>query len=242
LYFLSVHDPQAQTSEGPVHEVTLSPYLLSKYEMTQGQWVRLTGHNPSQFQRVRFDTRWSRVKNPWSLLQPVEQVSWEDGMTATKRLGLALPSEAQWERACRAGSATAWWSGDEQELLHDVANLKDDYAQKNGYEIWTYWEEWLDDGYTGPSRVGASRPNAFGLHEVHGNLWEACLDAHDSAFYARSPAIDPVNRELDPFNRVHRGGSFLHLASYARSASRFFNKPDFPDRSLGLRPARGLTP
>jgi serine/threonine protein kinase/formylglycine-generating enzyme required for sulfatase activity len=236
------HDPAAQPHEGPVHEVTLSPYLLSKYEMTVGQWERLTGHNPSKFRPENFQRSWSRVGNTWSPLLPVESVSFADSMTATRRLGLSLPSEARWEWACRAGTVTAWWSGDERESLRGVANLADSYGKTNGYDLWLNWDEWLDDGYTTPSRVGASKPNPFGLHEVHGNLFEACLDAYDEGFYAASPAVDPVNDKPRHPDRVFRGGSFLYTSRFARSSERFTAAIDFRDRDLGLRPARDLAP
>ena len=134
------YDPQTGGNEGPVHEVTLSPYFLSKYEMTQGQWERSVGMNPSN-------------SGPGSdyggkvttLLHPVEQVSWDDCVRVLRRLDLVLPSEAQWEYGARAFADTPWSSGPEKEALPLVANLADAFAQAKGnYSSWVFEPWWTD--------------------------------------------------------------------------------------------------
>src|ERR1700752_3225801 len=100
------YDAQASTLESPVHEVTLSPYFLSKYEMTQAQWSRLTGRNPSQYTAENYERSWNQAGDGIDLLHPVERVTWSRCMEVLSRFGLTLPSEAQWECAARGGTET----------------------------------------------------------------------------------------------------------------------------------------
>ncbi|MCB9898590.1 MAG: SUMF1/EgtB/PvdO family nonheme iron enzyme [Planctomycetes bacterium] len=237
------YDEWATYAETPVHEVTLSPYMLSKYELTQGQWARFTSSNPSQFgDEKTYFADWNRARLPWSPLHPVEQVSWRDGMTVLPRMGLGLPSEAQWECAARAGTSTPWWSGDQKESLQGVANLSDQFAKDHANTSWETWEPWLDDGETAHARVGSYAPNGFGLYDTIGNVIEWCLDAYDERYYATSPAVDPVNVGVDTDLRVYRGGSMFGTAGTARSSYRGFNSSDRSHLSIGLRPARAITP
>ena len=155
-----------------------------------------------------------------------------------ERLGLALPSEAQWENGCRAGTGSVYWSGDEKEALQGVANLSDQYGKDNGNQSWTLWEPWLDDGSTVHNRVGSYAANGFGLHDVHGNVWEWCLDGYDSGAYRGDRPPDPVVPWEGSANRVYRGGGFYNAAVNARSALRISNTPEFRGNALGLRPAR----
>ena len=99
----------------------------------------------------------------------------------------------------------------------------------------------MDDGYAAHAPVGTYAANAFGLHEVAGNLWEWCLDGHDSGFYGRSPKQDPVSPWEGAAPRVTRGGSFYYAAFLARSALRFFYSPPNAGNNLGVRPAVGIT-
>jgi len=230
------YDPQAMGSEGPVHEVELSAYFLSKYELTQGQWLRLTGRNPSFHQPPG-------GRAP-SLLHPVEQVSWLDCMEWLPRAGLKLPSEAQWEYGARAGTDTPWWTGADRESLQEkhAANLADQAAARAG----AWWEaeinEWpeLDDGYAWHAPVGTYSANAFGLHEVAGNLWEWCLDGFEPGFYGRSPKQDPIAPWEGASTRVARGGGFRNAATDARSARLTNRAPPVANDSLGVRPARAI--
>jgi len=230
------YDPQAQGDEGPVHETELSAFFLSKYELTQGQWLRLTGRNPSFYQPPGGFAM--------SLLHPAEQVGWLDCMAWLPRAGLTLPSEAQWEYGARAGTDTPWWTGAERESLAEqhAANLADQAAARAGAP-WPDIKDWpdLNDGYAVHAPVGTYAPNAFGLHEVAGNLWEWCLDGHDSGFYGRSPKQDPVSPWEGAATRVARGGSFRHAAVRARSAYRYLITPTLATTDLGVRPAVGIT-
>jgi len=236
------HDPQAQGDEAPVHEVTLSGYFLSKYEMTQGQWKRFTGRNPSRDgPDGGWSPSWLASGGAASTLLPVEQVSWGDCLRELPRMGLSLPSEAQWEMGCRAGTETPWWSGEERESLKGVANLADAYARDHGGSSWTSIQEWLHDGATSHAPVGTYGANPYGLHEVHGNVWEWCLDGYDPGFYGRGSEIDPVAPWEGAATHVARGGAFPDAAAAARSAERIGGTPSKADADLGLRPARAVS-
>ncbi|HZJ71326.1 MAG TPA: SUMF1/EgtB/PvdO family nonheme iron enzyme, partial [Planctomycetota bacterium] len=232
------YDPLSFRDEDPVHEVTLSPYLLSKYEMTQGQWSRFTGRNPSLY-----GPHASVGSRPMTLLHPVEQVSWDDAIEVLTRLGLALPTEAQWERGARGGTDTPWSTGRERKSLIGTANLADQAAARAGV-TWMDIQDWpeLDDGWSAHAAVGSLRSNAFGLHDVHGNLWEWCRDGYVSGFYSQSPDTNPSMEPAATPYRVVRGGSFSLAASYSRSANRDNSAPAARSYNLGLRPAKGITP
>ena len=231
------HDPHAAPSAGPVHEVTLSPFLIAKYEMTQAQWMRFGGANPSRDVPEEYDPSWNAARLAGSLLHPVEQVSWFACMELCERLGLALPTEAQWEYAARGGASGPWWTGDEPQALAGAANLADRYARANGASGWPI-DDWLDDGNTIHARVGAYRANPFGLHDVHGNVWEWCRDGYAPYGRQPEPARDPVTAASPSSDRVIRGGSFTSTALDARVAYRHLTTPNIADSNLGLRPVR----
>jgi formylglycine-generating enzyme required for sulfatase activity/serine/threonine protein kinase len=237
----SNYDPQARPDESPVHEVELSEFLLSKYEMTQGQWERFAGWNPSAYGRDNYFSAWNSKGRSWSSLHPVEQVTWTQCMDVMTRLGLSLPSEAQWEYAARAGTSTVYWTGSAVSSLQDAANVADAFGQSHGSASWTLWERELDDGNTVHAAVGEYRANPFGLHDVHGNVWEWCLDVYNSEFYGTASKVDPVARAQSTPYRVMRGGAFLVNASFARASHRGRVTPETQFNGIGLRPAVALT-
>jgi len=234
-------DPEATGNEGPVHEVELSAHFLAKYELTQGQWERMAGQNPSEYGPWRYFHTWDPAGKGWNSLHPVEQVSWFDCTLWLPRVGLALPSEAQWEHGCRGGTTSIYACGNEKETLRGVANLMDAWAKAHGYQHFSHWEEWLDDGNSVHAVVGSYAANGFGLHEMHGNTWEWCLDPFVPSFYGRSPRRDPVGSGDDATERVYRGGSFDDDASTARSSKRDADAPKFADDDIGVRPAKAIT-
>jgi formylglycine-generating enzyme required for sulfatase activity len=225
-------DPEAEQKEGPVHKVAIQPFLLSKYEMTQGQWLRFTKDNPSIYTPgANFG---GKVVN---LRHPVENVSWNDCVDVLSKLKLRLPSEAEWEYACRAGTCTVFWTGDEKESLQGAANLADLFYKKNAANIsWTY-EEWLDDGYAVHAPVGSFSANAFGLHDVYGNGWEWCEDIN--ARYENTPVDGSANKGGTSY-RVFRGGGWNSHARNCRSAYRGRSVPGFRLHNLGFRPALSI--
>ena len=228
------YDPEAHENEGPVHEVELSPFFLSKYEMTQEQWQRVTGANPS---------RWTEETLFWSIegehsAHPVEQVSWQDCMATLPKLGLTLPTEAQWEYACRAGTNTPRPFA--FEAFAQYANVADQSFHREFAPLFTA-EPW-DDGLVGHAPVGRLQPNGFGLHDVLGNVWEWCLDGYAGSRYAAERQKDPVVSPAGSRTRVRRGGNFHFPAVRARSARRYGNTPSSAGNSLGVRPARAIVP
>ncbi len=232
-------DPQADRDESPVHQVKLNSFFISKYELTQSQWRRLTGHNPSRYLA-------GRAYGPWLVTptHPVERVSWNDCREALLRAGLTLPSEAQWEYAARGGTLTVRWTGNANSRLAQAANLADkDYAKGFGATVFEPWS----DGHTLHAPVGSYRANAFGLHDVIGNVWEWCQDRYHAKAYGLPPSSDLSGRPVFPSGwlikqerRVSRGGAYINVTRAARSANRGAFAPSYRGDSLGCRPIRLL--
>ncbi len=227
----------AFSDEGPIHEVYLAPFFIGKYEVTQGQWERATGRNPSRYGPIQKESGQSR-----SLLNPVENVTWFEADRVLWQLGLTLPSEARWEYAARARQGAPWWTGERSNSLNGKANLADEFARTNGGpEGWTY-ERRLDDGYLVHAAVDALAPNAFGLHHVAGNVSEWCKDGF-AAYSAYLPEpLTGERRVPAPDKRAARGGSFRHTADEIRSAYRHKHSPGERQNYLGVRAARELEP
>ena len=163
-------------------------------------------------------------------------------MRQMQRIGLSLPSEAQWEYGARGGTSTSWWTGHDRESLRGKVNIADQTAAKFGAS-WPAISDWpdLDDGAAVHTEVGHYPANDFGLHEVTGNLWEWCLDGYESKFYSLHLQEDPVAPWEGSPTRVRRGGGFTSEASLARLANRFDLSPQSGGNALGLRPARSIT-
>ena len=237
------YDPWSVEGEGPVREVEVSAFLLSKYEMTQAQWQRLTGFNPSDMGPHRptvWDPNWLADGKGPSLLHPVEFVSHDDCTTWLPRADLVLPSEAQWEYACRAGTGTPFWTGSDDVSLEGAANLHDVRAQSTGTPNQEALETLFDDGASIHWPVGSGRANPFGLHDVHGNLWEWCLDEYGDLYYRWAPTVDPVALGFGGYWRVLRGGSHNNMAWGCRSSKRHFSQPENADWTIGVRPAMAI--
>jgi len=194
--------------EGPQHQVTISrPFFMGTFQVTQAQWQKVMGSNPS----------YSKGDD-----LPVEQVSWNYCQEYLQKLceiegvpkeTYRLPTEAEWEYACRAGTTTRFYTGDNE---NDLARAG-----------------WYDDNSGDKTNdVGQKAPNAFGLYDIHGNVWEWCEDWY--AAYASENVTDPRGPAKGS-NRVFRGGSWYGLAGGCRSAGRCDDIPDFAYDLNGFR-------
>jgi serine/threonine-protein kinase len=229
-------DPEAEVSEGPVQEVVLGAYFLSRYELTQAQWQRLCGGDEPSLSRAGRPSGDRYITGA----NPVEGVNWLRATEVLGSLGWQLPTEAQWERACRAGTITVWSTGNAASSLQGFANLSDAAALRANMS-WPV-EAGVDDGYLAHAPVGAFRPNAFGFHDMHGNVFEWCLDPA-GGYVGRPPRAGDGYRDApDRGSRVSRGGSFAFPAVSARSAYRYFESAESSDGNLGVRPARAVMP
>lgn len=230
-------DPLAETiNEQPVHRVELAPFFLAKFETTQAQWLRVTGDSPS-VHTVASDFVDERAPR-----HPVESVDWFTARMVARKMGLQLPTEAQWEHAARAGTTTPWYTGATiGTLLQPPAgNLADaGSARALGTAGWTPTPG-LDDGFVMHAPVGSYAPNAFGLYDMLGNVAEWCADEYVS--YAEEPLPGTGGRPLGdtPRTAMYRGGAFDQPAQEARSANRAGGPPTRRHFALGIRFARQL--
>jgi len=225
--------------EGPQHRVRITkPFALSRHEVTRGQFrqfVKETGYKTEAerdgkggygFADGKFvqDPRfiWSADPGfPQTDDHPVVNVSWNDGtafcqwLSKKQGTGYDLPTEAQWEYACRAGTTTARHFGDSDTMLQEYA-----------------WSATNSGGKT--HAVAQLKPNTWGLYDMHGNVWEWCADWYGADYYAQSPPRDPSGPTTGSF-RVYRGGGWYRYAGNCRSASRPAYSPDYRSANLGFR-------
>jgi formylglycine-generating enzyme required for sulfatase activity len=165
--------------------------------------------------------------------QPVVMVSWDDAKAYCDRYGLSLPTEAQWEYACRAGSIGKYGWGDGEQEAGRYANVADRTA-KAKWTDWTIFD--TDDGQAVSAPVGSYQPNAFGLQDMVGNVWEWCADWSDQNHYRQSPAADPAGPPSG-LGRVVRGGSWFFDPGLRRAAVRGSGGPAFRFNRGGFRVA-----
>ena len=206
----SLENEEGRRDDETRHKVTLTKgFYLGKYEVTQAQWTVVMETNPSEFAGDHL---------------PVEMVSWKDAMEFCRKLTeleraagripdgwkYTLPTEAQWEYACRAGTTTVYAFGNK--ITTKQANF--------------------DKALGKTTSVGKYPANAWGFHDMHGNVREWCLDWHNP--FAKGSMRDPQG-PADGSNRVNRGGSWNNYDRYMRSANRSWGTPDFRNSPLGFR-------
>jgi len=217
-FMMGSPDGEGYDSEKPQHKVTVSTFYMGKYQVTQQQWEVVMGSNPSRF------------KGSGKL--PVENISWNDAIEFCKRLSAKtnkiyrLPSEAEWEYACRAGTETPFAFG--ETINTDIVNYNGNYP---------YGEGAKGENRGKTTVVGSlGVANGFGLYDMHGNVREWCQDAWHSN-YNDAPTDGSIwdDKLSNNTYRVLRGGSYVSYAYYCRSAFRSFFTPDFRDLNLGFR-------
>jgi len=240
-------DGEGDTDEHPQHEVRITrPFYVGVYEVTQAQYQVVTGQNPSSFSSTGGGKGAVAVQSTDQ--HPVETVSWLDAVKFCNLLsekdglkpfyeiegetvrvpdwsgpGYRLPTEAEWEYACRAGCTAAYSFGGDSDQLDEYA-WYDGNSKVNG------------NGSTHP--VGQKRRNAFDLYDMHGNVWEWCWDCYSEGYYKEPTAADPRG-PTDASFRVFRGGSWCYSPGYCRSAYRGRDAPEGRFYGVGFRLAPG---
>jgi formylglycine-generating enzyme required for sulfatase activity len=202
--------------EKPVHRVTLTRgFYMQTTEVTQGQWLEIMGTRPWSGKKYLQERR----------DKPAVYISWRDVKMFIRRLNLRdvkryrLPTEAEWEYACRAGSNSMYSFGDTQYRLGEYA-----WYRKNA------WDMGKKYGHS----VGTKRPNLWGLYNMHGNVYEWCEDWYNKNYYLSSSVTDPMGPSSGSY-RVLRGVSWADSANSCRSSNRNRSKPDQRDSYTGFR-------
>jgi len=202
------------SDEKPVHSVCVGDFHMGKYEVTQAQWEKVMGSNPSHFRKGGS--------------YPVEEVSWNDAQEFIGKLNrmtgksYRLPTEAEWEYAARSGGKREKWAGTSSEA--DLA----DYV----------WYAKNAGDSTHPA--GEKKPNGLGLYDMSGNVWEWCGDWYGKDYYASSPRDNPTGPSSGE-SRVYRGGSWYNIPRHVRATHRYCSSPNFRSTDLCFRlvlPAR----
>jgi formylglycine-generating enzyme required for sulfatase activity len=201
--------------EKPIHPVTIEPFFMGKYPVTQAQYEAIVGTNPSEFKGVQ---------------RPVEQVFWKEAVEFCTQLSqktgkpYRLPSEAEWEYACRAGTTTPFYCGDT--ITTDLANYDGNYTHGEAPKG-IYRKQTTD--------VGSFPANPFGLYDMHGNVWEWCADHWHGNYEAAPSDGSSWTTNKNSENRVLRGGSWNFNPSSCRAAYRFSFSPAFRFSYVGFR-------
>jgi formylglycine-generating enzyme required for sulfatase activity len=214
-------DREARDDEKPQHRVRITrPFYLGTTEVTRGQFRRFVDETG-----YRTEADWNHPGFEQTDEHPVVKVNWNDAVAFAAWLSrkegetYRLPTEAEWEYACRAGTTTRYSCGDDPEGLAAVGNLA------------------AQDGYTYTAPVGRYKPNAWGLYDMDGNVWEWCSDGYAADYYKSSPVDDPPGSGGAPV-RVIRGCGWDVVPGEARSANRDAHAPVIRRYHLGFRLAR----
>ena len=186
-----------------LHTVHLSTFFIDKFEVTQEQFLKVMGSNPSDFHGKNL---------------PVEQVTWYEARDYCKVVGKRLPTEAEWEKSARSGTHTIYSWGDV---------ISKDYA-------W-YW----DNSKRRTHPVGTRKPNAFGLYDMSGNVWEWVADYYEDTYYQSSPKENPSGPFTSKY-RVIRGGSWRDLPDFLRVTRRNYDLPSGRFNHIGFRCAKSV--
>lgn len=222
-------DKDAYDNEKPQHKVTLTKgFYMSKCEITNAQFAQFlnakyvtndgTHGGKTLVKAYEWGVQYNFATSKWEAASgydnyPIVGVSCDGADEYARWVGGALPTEAQWEYACRAGSTSKMHFGDDKSQLGNYA--------------------WYNDSKT--HQVGTKQPNAWGLYDMHGNVWERCSDWYEKNYYSNSPTNDPTGPTLSLDRRVGRGGSYSDMANRCRSAYRISATLDFYGNDVGFR-------
>lgn len=245
----------AAEDEKPIHEVTINKsFYMGRHPVTQSQWQEIMGNNPSEFigddypvHCVSWDDAQEFIRK-LNLLDVEETPLYDEGTGEARprtRLKYRLPSEAEWEYACRAGSATeyagsldfvAWYANNSGETYFDAEEIWGTgifrIDERGGWHF--PYHERLVENTNRVHAVGTKAAKAFGLYDMHGNVWEWCQDFYDKSYYRNSASTDPKGPNKGEF-RVKRGGSWFDRASELRVARRGAAIPSYGGYDVGLR-------
>jgi formylglycine-generating enzyme required for sulfatase activity len=253
-------DEQGRDTDEEQHEVEITrSFYLGKYEVTKGQFrsfVSDTDYRTEPERDGAGGSGYSEQAGVWKLEgrkpqytwrdngfpqtddHPALNVTWNDAVAFCDWLShkegrkYRLPTEAEWEYSCRAKTTTRYYSGDDEATLAHVANLADPSAKRK-IPAWRTTTS-HDDGYVFTAPVGQLRPNAFGLHDMHGNLWEWCADWYDADYYKSSPRQDPPGPASGTV-RVARSGCWNEGLRTCRAADRSKGVPSYRSSGVGVR-------
>jgi formylglycine-generating enzyme len=245
-----------EQEEQPQHRVRITrPFFMGAHEVTRGefaQFVHATGYQTDAKRdgkggwgidagtgQIKQDPiyDWQNTGFPQTDRDPVVNVSWNDAnafcewLTRREKAVYRLPTEAEWEYACRAGTPTLFYSGNDPEGLTAIANVAD-ATLKQKFANWSTISG--RDGFAFTAPVGSFQPNGFGLFDMHGNVWEWCHDWYATGYYAKSPESDPLGPSRGSV-RVFRGGSWYDAPALCRSTFRYWDVPTYRDYFLGFR-------
>ena len=231
-FWMGSPDSVGSDDEHPRHQVTVAPFYMGKYPVTQAQWKAVMGKDSPNLKRITSERKGDQ--------RPMIHVSWNDAQEFLEKLNAVaspvethgraslqfrLPSEAEWEYACRAGTTTPFYFG--ETITTELANYDGNFESAYG------------DGPEGEYRrqttdVGSFPPNVFGLYDMHGNVWEWCQDWYDDGYYAKSPKENPQGPSSGE-RRLLRGGSWINEPNGVRSAYRYGNVPVLQSYCVGFR-------
>ena len=228
---LSGYQPESEAdgTGGYGYNAQYDPATTARGDAFEGRDTRYSWRNPGFAQRSD---------------HPVVNVTWNDAQALARWLSRTeghtyrLPTEAEWEYACRAGTRTLYPHGDDPKALVTVANTFDQAAAP----LWPRWSQNAlpgNDGYAFTAPVGSYAPNAFGLYDMLGNAWEWVSDWHDDTYYAHAPQDDPQGPSTGNV-RVRRGGSWHTWSLYARCGYRNWNTPQTRYTLVGMRLVREI--
>jgi len=203
------------SDEGQHHIKLTKPFYMGKFEVTQLQYREIMSDNPSKFGGDNL---------------PIENVNWYEASRFLKKLSdktglkFRLPTEAEWEYACRAGTTTAFNTG--TTIDSDFANYEATTPYANGI---------IGKDLKRTNKVGSYAPNAFGLYDMHGNVWEWCSDFYDNEYYKITPTLDPTGPQVNDGDKVIRGGAWNERPNKCRSADRNNRMPKANQPIIGFR-------